>query len=299
MAVMTYSWIGAPTVTNDATLRAWVQNIHDAFAACGMVQTADTGQVNPATVTYGSGTAYEVWRFDDALQAAAPVFVKIEYTRNATSLGITVGQATDGAGNLSSLLVAKATLSLSASTTEYASYASGDGSSFAIIFTPSNSVTNGCFIIERSRATTGEATAEAFVIATGSPSQNNNGRLFAVVGNGGSSTSKSAIWNSGSPVALPYLVNGANVSTAVSLSKDGVTAPVFPIPCIAPGVTPFVSNMMVAVHPADAGATSVIQAATINGETRVYRAWPFMQQNGIIPTDLSYRICPAILWAVD
>ena len=44
---------------------------------------------------------------------------------------------------------------------------------------------------------------------------------------------------------------------------------------MAPGVTPWVSNVVVCVSPGDAGATSVIQAATINGATRTYRAFPY------------------------
>lgn len=96
-----------------AQFRTCCQVIHDALAAVGLVQTADTGQANLATIA-GTGAAhqsmgYEIWRFNDTLQATAPIFIKVEYGGGsvvATGSGdnfavwITVGTGTNGAGTL-------------------------------------------------------------------------------------------------------------------------------------------------------------------------------------------------------
>lgn len=96
--------------TTDVGFRAWAKQLSDAIKATGLVQTTDTGQVDwtlgtqakPATnvVPY-----YEMYRFDDALQATSPVFLKVEYgSGNSVSrpaIKISVGfLGTDGAGVL-------------------------------------------------------------------------------------------------------------------------------------------------------------------------------------------------------
>lgn len=97
--------------TSDATFRNWVTVWHNAFTSLGWVQTADTGQLNLATVlkptVANTPSGYEIWRMNDALQGTTPVFLKIEYGSGlsaATYPGIwlTVGFATDGAGTISS-----------------------------------------------------------------------------------------------------------------------------------------------------------------------------------------------------
>lgn len=76
-----------------------------------LVKTADTGQVNWATITTVPPLSptlrdFEVFRLDDALQATAPIFIRVDYTNfqngveRFASMQFTVGTATDGAGNL-------------------------------------------------------------------------------------------------------------------------------------------------------------------------------------------------------
>lgn len=95
--------------TTDAEFRAQVQFFHDTFAL-GLTQTADTGQINISTVTrpLASSTVmgYEVWRFNDTLQATKPVFIKVEYgsgngSQHQFSVWITIGSASSGAGAIS------------------------------------------------------------------------------------------------------------------------------------------------------------------------------------------------------
>lgn len=92
----------------ETDFRAFVTQTESMLAASGLTRTADTGQVDPLTVprpaTANNFSGYSVWRFSDALQSVAPVFFKIEYglggNTTAPALRVTVGTASDGAGNI-------------------------------------------------------------------------------------------------------------------------------------------------------------------------------------------------------
>lgn len=94
--------------TTDAIFRETGQKFAAAFAAIGLVKVPFTGQINWATVakpaTAKTVQGYELWRFDDALQATAPVFIRIGYGGgySATYFGLNlqIGTGHDGAGNL-------------------------------------------------------------------------------------------------------------------------------------------------------------------------------------------------------
>ncbi len=81
---MTKVHFNSPGVwTTDATFRTFGAALNAAIASTGLVQTADTGQINWTTVlkpTNGSVIGYEIWRFDDSLQGTAPVFIKFTWT---------------------------------------------------------------------------------------------------------------------------------------------------------------------------------------------------------------------------
>lgn len=324
MAVSTFTFQSAPDISSDVAFRKWVQGIHDAFIACGWVQTDDTGQLDIATAevptAQNTAAGHLMYRLDDDFQGVAPVFVKFEPGRGAsTSANVptawfTVGQATDGSGEVSSVLLPRmATASgtnVPGVTNEYPSYASGDGSSLCLAMWPMSG-TNPIFffLLERSRNANGEPTGEGFLIAcsvatiTQSSATSGTSSVVRVIGNGGSTSSGCAEDNFLN-VRFPATVNGSTLDLGGSLSRDGVRAPVLPVPCIAPGVTPWVSNIVTAVHPADAGSTSVIQAATINGETRIYRAFPTWgatannQSRGLIEVG-ARTAYPAIQWAEE
>ena len=103
----TQSWNTNLSHANDAGFRAWGLEVSTRLAAIGLVQTADTGQVNWATVTRpvaNTYNAYEIWRFNDTMQATAPVFIKIEYgtggSPTAPSMRVTVATGSNGSGTL-------------------------------------------------------------------------------------------------------------------------------------------------------------------------------------------------------
>lgn len=101
----TQSWSTRVRHDSDATFREWGLELQTKFLAAGLVQTADTGQINWVTVVRPGTNAeggYEVYRMNDALQGTAPVFLRIGYgTGSGTTtprIQVTLGTGSDGAG---------------------------------------------------------------------------------------------------------------------------------------------------------------------------------------------------------
>lgn len=168
--------------SSDATFRVWGSDLSSKFAAAGLVQTADTGQINWATVTRPGAIAfagYEIWRFADALQAAAPVFVKVEYgtSNNAATpaLRLSVGTATNGAGTLTGLvtsqLLSYAATTLASTTTNYPSYITHSPGFFGLAFklgaASGGTLSLMGFTVQRSVNNSGTPTATAVMLITG------------------------------------------------------------------------------------------------------------------------------------
>lgn len=98
----TLSWSTVVDHTSDAGFRAWGLELNTKFAACGLVQTADTGQINWATVTRpGVSTVggFETWHLP-----GSALFFKIEYGTDTLAavpeLFVTVGTGTNGSGTI-------------------------------------------------------------------------------------------------------------------------------------------------------------------------------------------------------
>lgn len=92
----------------DAEWRTWAGGLSAMLAAVGLVQTADTGQANWTTSTKpaspNTDAAYEVWRFNDASQSGAPIFIRVDYGAGAVAtyprVKFTVGQGSSGSGTI-------------------------------------------------------------------------------------------------------------------------------------------------------------------------------------------------------
>lgn len=104
----TVTWSSGNSHTSDAEFRAWGSELSAKLAAVGLIQTADTGQINWTTVTrpgVSTDAGYEIWRFDDSMQSTAPIFLKFFYGTGSTAsvprIRVDVGTASDGAGGLS------------------------------------------------------------------------------------------------------------------------------------------------------------------------------------------------------
>lgn len=126
-----------------------------------------------------SGSVYEIWRMNDTLQATFPVFLKFEYGSSASGnvapdIFVTVGTATDGAGNIrpgsqSGRLTLVANGSGGAQSTSTAnSYFSGDTNRLLAIFWPNIASGTACrcfFSIERSHNAAGADTTDYVTIS--------------------------------------------------------------------------------------------------------------------------------------
>lgn len=99
----TNSYSAVVDQSTDAGFRAWGSTLSTAFAAAGLVQTADTGQINWSTVVRASAGAiagYEIWRLP-----SSALFYKIEYGSGGNGITypnivITIGTGSNGTGSL-------------------------------------------------------------------------------------------------------------------------------------------------------------------------------------------------------
>jgi hypothetical protein len=164
------------TNSSDALFRAWAQFIFDTFVTVGgWVQTADTGQVTISTMTHpglaSTQVGYQVWRMADTLQSTKPCFMRVAFgsggAANTPLLTVTVGQGSDGAGNITNVLMGPilVTSALNAASGTN-SYGSADTNRGHLMMFVRNAATDSLlFSIERTHdATTGADTGDGFLV---------------------------------------------------------------------------------------------------------------------------------------
>lgn len=150
----TQFWSSVMDQNTDVTFRVWGLEMNTKLAAAGLVQTADTGQINWVTATraaINTDAGYEIWQFNDAMQATAPIFLKIHYgsgsATNVPRLRIIVGTTTNGAGTLGGAVTTVRTFTASNLTTTgliaYPSYLCVTSGFFGLIWKAGGSVAGG------------------------------------------------------------------------------------------------------------------------------------------------------------
>lgn len=159
------------TNSSDANFRTWGSYIAARLAAVGLVQTGDTGQINWTTVlapgAISTFMGYEIWRFNDSLQATAPVFIKIEYgssTGVAANPGVRIqfGSGSNGTGGLTGNLSTTYLCSASAVAGACTVVGSGSTNRFCINYGFTTAGGYGMFFgFERSKDAAGNDTTEA------------------------------------------------------------------------------------------------------------------------------------------
>lgn len=116
----TKRWV-PPVIPVRNNLAVWKElflDVHNNLIEAGLVQTEDAGQLDISAVaslpSMGSFAGYRMYRFDDGLQDESPIFIKIEFgvgpeglrstpsqrKSDAPNLRVTVGNSTDGAGQV-------------------------------------------------------------------------------------------------------------------------------------------------------------------------------------------------------
>lgn len=175
MATTTFQMTNS--ATTDAEFRAKVTAVISAITAVGLVQTTDTGQIDPATVLKPSAVTtsagFAMFRFSDTLQATKPVFIKVLFCTGSSvntvfSLQLQVGVATDGAGGFVGISTASLWVNLGsvAMATSFTQYMSGANNRFGCFFSPNQTnvaCSVGMFHIERTKDVNGNDTAEGVI----------------------------------------------------------------------------------------------------------------------------------------
>lgn len=164
--------------SGDADFRTWGSGLAAQLAAVGMVQTADTGQINWVTVNRPAANAsagFEIWRFDDTQQANMPLYLKVEYGCSATTdrprLWVTIGTGSNGSGTITGQATSQLLMGVGASKTASAvlpSYVSA-GEGWLHIATNMNSSTSTyrmLLFIDRSMDSTGTTPTDYGVLVT-------------------------------------------------------------------------------------------------------------------------------------
>lgn len=228
----------ATDMSSDAGFRTWGATFGTNLALLGWVKTADTGQINWSTVTKptvaNTVAGYEIWRMNDALQATAPIFLKIEYGTGAaatnSAIWITVGFSTDGAGNLTSTNQSTRTqlVTTQNSATAYDWKFSGDVNRLGVFESCAASIYRYLFI-ERTHAADGSDTSTGAMLLIGSYASASYAQLVSASGTLPTMTRLSnSIGNISGATSITSISNqwGANVYLApVRLFGMGETAP--------------------------------------------------------------------------
>jgi hypothetical protein len=171
--------VSAPKINDtDANFRLWGKGFSDALLACGLTKASDTGQIDWTTVTRpltNVSQGYEIWRFSDALQASAPVFIKIEYGGAATAanpnIWFTVGTGTNGSGTLTGQVGTRSSMGTANNETAVGNiYVSCASNRMSFIFWPEFSNKSFMASVERVRDSAGAETTDIYVVNA----QNNN-----------------------------------------------------------------------------------------------------------------------------
>lgn len=135
----TASWSTVLDHSSDAGFRAWGSELNTKFASVGLVQTADTGQINWTTVTRpGTSTlaGYEIWRL-----SGSALFFKIQYGTGtaaaAPRIDMTIGTGSNGSGTLtgqtnSTISVSKVSSTPGSTVTAYQSWLCATASFFGL-----------------------------------------------------------------------------------------------------------------------------------------------------------------------
>lgn len=262
-----------PVNSTDAQFRDWGSNISAMLAAVGLVQTADTGQINWATVTrplaVNTFQGYEIWRFNDALQATVPVYFKIEYGSGNASAAVPgirmqVGSSSNGSGTLGGQLSCQTRIGSNSSSaaTPYSCKVSGASNRIIVAFfiTDLSNSQPFLFAIERTKDTSGSDTSEGVFFQWGATfCQNITGPNASGVMWGQFIPPSGAV-----PVQSRTIAPG-NENTTVDGADTIVYAPVMAFPRIKnPG------RNLLAYRFADISPTFQVLAGTIYGQAQTF-----------------------------
>ena len=257
------SFLSKASSADNTVFRDWGSKLSAAIQAVGLVKTSDSGQINWETVNpvVGQMAGYEIFRFNDALQATHPIFIKLEYGNDSiyAAFRTTVGKATDGAGNLSDILHQAASYPNAGlnATTNFTSYvSSGDGSMlvFSLWSQFSASYSYGLrFVIERSRDANGNATGDGTFCY----------RHIAQEAGGSRSAATDYVTRQTNIVNRGSIYTGYEIGASTSLN-NGIDTPMFKAEVVTPSRLRWNPRAILGYAYSDAGNLQVIDVEGTN-----------------------------------
>jgi hypothetical protein len=169
--------------STDALFQAWTQFIHNTLITTGgWVDPGDTGQVNLATAAHptlaNTTVGFRVYRMADALQATAPVYLRLDYgssgAANSPRCLVTIGTGTNGAGTITGAIISGTLWAGNGNAvTACHSYGSADTNRVQLMmFVNGGAVDLMMMSIERSKDATGADTGAGILMTWG-----NNGQI--------------------------------------------------------------------------------------------------------------------------
>lgn len=186
---------------NDAEFRTFCTGIHNLLSAAGLTQTADTGQINLATVLRPASDAvagYEIWRFNDTEQASCPVFIKVEFGQTDLGTpGLRMSVSTIGSNGTGSLFSPAGPASVpigwsnvvdSAATQRTAFISYAEGQLFLVYGYEGLSARGAMFHVGRPRDSAGARTTDGVLIWQRGSTGASPSLSFGVLRNGGGHT---------------------------------------------------------------------------------------------------------------
>lgn len=242
-----------------AYIQTWATWLSSGISDAGWVQTSDTGQCNTGTLgvpgAIQTPVGYQIFRMTDSLQATAPVFLKIEFGSgaaiNTPAIWLTVAKGSDGAGNLTGILLPRTQFGQTSITAPQPCYLSGATNRLSLAMWAANTSYSVVFVIERTHDAVGADTGVGLTV------------LLAP----GSSKSSAYLPFSGT---LPPVYTNWNVASPPSGS--GALSPnvyFYPVRCWAPGETfPALGALAYVAGDVATGGTYSIQG--FDGNSRTY-----------------------------
>lgn len=148
------------TAANTAASKAMMQPI-SVFLNAALARTTDSGQVTWSTYATNAN-GYEVFGFTDTMQAAYPIYVRVDYIVGTNGyLTFTVGTSSNGSGTITGVLQSQLPIDVSRSVTGQTRYfyGSSDGSYLALAMNMQATATStasaqdslAAIVIERTR----------------------------------------------------------------------------------------------------------------------------------------------------
>jgi hypothetical protein len=100
----TRTWTSSAFVSNNSNFRTVFSDLATYLAEAGLVKETVFGEIDFTTVSYPAAyntfAGFQIWRFNDSLQATAPIFIKFEYGLGddvgSPELRLTVGTGYSG-----------------------------------------------------------------------------------------------------------------------------------------------------------------------------------------------------------